>query len=216
MISIIAAVAKNRAIGYKNKLIYWLPNDLKRFKALTTGHTIIMGRNTYLSLPKGALPNRRNIVLSRTMKSGERKEESGERKEESGKRKEESGKWKEESGKWKENTPAVESASEGNLIPHSTFHIPQKNIEVYPSLDSALAHCNSDEDIYIIGGASVYKQALPIADRLCLTEIDDIPAEADTFFPPYKDDWQEESREDHPTDDRHDFPYAFVNYVRKQ
>ena len=48
MISIIAAVAKNRAIGYENKLIYWLPNDLKRFKALTTGHTIIMGRNTFL------------------------------------------------------------------------------------------------------------------------------------------------------------------------
>lgn len=66
MISIIAAVAKNRAIGYKNKLIYWLPNDLKRFKALTTGNTIIMGRHTFESLPKGALPNRRNIVLSRT------------------------------------------------------------------------------------------------------------------------------------------------------
>ena len=66
MISIIAAVAKNRAIGYKNKLLYWLPNDLKRFKALTTGHTIIMGRNTYESLPKGALPNRRNVVLSRS------------------------------------------------------------------------------------------------------------------------------------------------------
>ncbi|MBO4314487.1 MAG: dihydrofolate reductase, partial [Prevotella sp.] len=64
-INMIAAVAKNRAIGYKNKLLYWLPNDLKRFKALTTGHTIIMGRRTYESLPKGALPNRRNIVLSR-------------------------------------------------------------------------------------------------------------------------------------------------------
>ena len=66
MITIIAAVARNRAIGNKNKLIYWLPNDLKRFKQLTTGHTIIMGRNTFESLPKGALPNRRNIVLSRT------------------------------------------------------------------------------------------------------------------------------------------------------
>ena len=66
MISIIAAVAKNRAIGFHNKLIYWLPNDLKRFKALTTGHTIIMGRNTFLSLPKGALHSRRNIVLSRS------------------------------------------------------------------------------------------------------------------------------------------------------
>ena len=66
MINIIAAVAKDRAIGFQNKLIYWLPNDLKRFKSLTTGHTLIMGRNTFLSLPKGALPNRRNIVLSRT------------------------------------------------------------------------------------------------------------------------------------------------------
>ena len=68
MISIIAAVARNRAIGFQNKLLYWLPNDLKRFKALTTGHTIIMGRNTFESLPKGALPNRRNVVLSRTTK----------------------------------------------------------------------------------------------------------------------------------------------------
>ncbi len=158
MISIIAAVARNRAIGYKNKLIYWLPNDLKRFKALTTGHTIIMGRNTFLSLPKGALPNRRNIVLSRSAKAFE-------------------------------------------------------NCDVYPSLEEALQRCAPGEEVYIIGGASVYRQALPLADRLCLTEIDDTPAEADTFFPPY-DDWKEESREDHPTDDRHDFPYSFVDYVR--
>ena len=160
MISIIAAVAKNRAIGFKNKLIYWLPNDLKRFKALTTGHTIIMGRNTYLSLPKGALPNRRNIVLSRSTKA----------------------------------------------FP---------GCDVYPSLEEALQHCTPDEDIYIIGGASVYRQALKIADRLCLTEIDDTPADADTFFPSYEDNWQEESREDHPIDDRHDFPYSFVDYIRK-
>lgn len=160
MISIIAAVAKNRAIGYQNKLIYWLPNDLKRFKALTTGHTIIMGRNTFLSLPKGALPNRRNIVLSRSTKAF-------------------------------------------------------KGCDVYPSIEEALKHCSAEEDIYIIGGASVYKQALPLADRLCLTEIDDTPAEADTFFPPYEADWKEESREDHPTDDRHDFPYSFVDYIRK-
>ena len=62
-ISIIVAIARNHGIGFENKLLYWLPNDLKRFKALTTGHTIIMGRKTFESLPKGALPNRRNIVL---------------------------------------------------------------------------------------------------------------------------------------------------------
>ena len=152
-------MAKNRAIGFKNKLIYWLPNDLKRFKALTTGHTIIMGRNTFLSLPKGALPNRRNIVLSRSAKE----------------------------------------------FP---------GCEVFPSLEEALNHCAKDEEVFIIGGASVYKQALAVADRLCLTEIDDTPAEADTFFPPY-DDWKEESREAHDTDERHDFAYAFVDYVRK-
>ncbi|MBR3612012.1 MAG: dihydrofolate reductase [Bacteroidaceae bacterium] len=64
-VALIAAVAQNNAIGINNKLIYWLPNDLKRFKELTIGHTIIMGSNTFRSLPKGALPNRRNIVLSR-------------------------------------------------------------------------------------------------------------------------------------------------------
>ena len=158
MISIIAAVARNRAIGFENKLIYWLPNDLKRFKALTTGHTIIMGRNTFLSLPKGALPNRRNIVLSRSQKE----------------------------------------------FP---------GCEVFASMDEALKHCSPEEDIYIIGGASVYRQALKVADRLCLTEIDDVPAEADTFFPPY-DDWKETWREEHETDERHAFRYAFVDYCR--
>ena len=158
MISIIAAVAKNRAIGYKNKLIYWLPNDLKRFKALTTGHTIIMGRNTFLSLPKGALPNRRNIVLSRSTKAFE-------------------------------------------------------GCDVYPSLDEALRHCSEDEDIYIIGGASVYQQALPLADRLCLTEIDDTPEQADTFFPDYSQ-WRVDKKEAHPKDERHAFNYAFVDYVK--
>ena len=64
MISIIAAVDRKRGIGYQNLLLFWLPNDLKRFKALTTGNTIIMGRKTFESLPKGALPNRRNVVLS--------------------------------------------------------------------------------------------------------------------------------------------------------
>ena len=66
MITIIAAVARNRALGFENRLLYWLPADMKRFRLLTTGHTIIMGRRTYDSLPNGALPNRRNIVLSRT------------------------------------------------------------------------------------------------------------------------------------------------------
>lgn len=159
-ISIIAAVAANRAIGQDNKLIYWLPNDLKRFKALTTGHTIIMGRRTFESLPKGALPNRRNIVLSRT-------------------------------------TQAFEGC------------------DTFASLDEALAHCGADEDIYIIGGASVYEQAMACADRLCLTEVHDTPAEADAFFPPYDADWTETWREEHDIDERHHQRFAFVDYERK-
>lgn len=158
MINIIAAVARNRAIGYRNKLIYWLPNDLKRFKALTTGHTIIMGRNTFLSLPKGALPNRRNVVLSTTV----------------------------------------------SQLP---------GCEVFPSLEAALASCREDEDVYIIGGARVYEQALPHAARLCLTEVDDTPQQADAFFPDYSE-WVIEKKEAHPKDERHAYDYAFVDYVR--
>ncbi|MCK4880070.1 MAG: dihydrofolate reductase [Bacteroidales bacterium] len=63
-ISIIVAIAVNRAIGKNNRLLWHLSDDLKRFKKLTTGHTLIMGRNTFLSLPNGALPNRRHIVIS--------------------------------------------------------------------------------------------------------------------------------------------------------
>lgn len=66
MISIVVAIAENGAIGYKNDLLWHLPADLKRFKEMTTGHSIIMGSRTFRSLPKGALPNRRNIVLSKT------------------------------------------------------------------------------------------------------------------------------------------------------
>ncbi len=152
----IAAVARNRAIGFQNKLIYWLPNDLKRFKQLTTGHTIIMGRNTYNSLPNGALPNRRNVVLSTTL-----------------------------------------------------HELP--GCEVFPTLESALESCRPDENVYIIGGARVYEQGIHLADRLCLTEVDDIPAQADTFFPDYSQ-WHEVSREVHTQDERHAYNYAFVDY----
>lgn len=158
-INIIAAVAGNRAIGKDNKLIYWLPDDLKRFKTLTTGHTIIMGRRTFESLPKGALPNRRNVVLS-----------------------------------------------------HDAS-LSLEGCECFVSLDEALASCKADEDVYIIGGASVYGQAIGVADRLCLTEIDDTPEGADAFFPPY-DGWHIVSREEHVKDERHAYNFAFTDYER--
>lgn len=162
MIALIAAIDRRRAIGYQNKLLYWLPNDMKRFKALTTGHTIVMGRRTFESLPKGALPNRRNIVLS--------------------------------------TSPGLE-------LPDA---------EVFRSLEEALAACRADEQVYIIGGASLYRQALPLADSLCLTEIDAEAPQADAFFPEIDASaWQEKSRESHPADEKHPCPYAFVDYVRR-
>lgn len=161
MITIIAAVARNRAIGFQNKLIYWLPDDLKRFKALTTGHTIVMGRKTFESLPKGALPNRRNVVLS-------------------------------------QRTTALPGC------------------DVFPTLEAALASCQAQEEVFVIGGASVYEQALPYADRLCLTEVDDIPQDADAFFPDYSNGWRIVKAEAHSKDDRHAFEYAFVDYERTE
>ena len=161
-LALIAAIAKNNAIGHENKLIYWLPNDLKRFKELTTGHTIIMGSNTFRSLPKGALPNRRNIVLSRKEK----------------------------------DFPGCETFS---------------------SLEEALANCTNEEIVYVIGGEMLYKTALPLADILCLTEIDDTPAEADAYFPQFaKNEWEIIDQEEHTKDEKYGFNYCFVTYSKRQ
>jgi dihydrofolate reductase len=74
----------------------------------------------------------------------------------------------------------------------------------------------SNEKIYIIGGASVYTQALPLADVLCITEIDAEAPAADTYFPTIDPSiWKENSRESHPTDEKHEYPYAFVEYIRR-
>ena len=158
MITMIAAVAENRAIGFENKLLYWLPNDMKRFRQLTTGHTILMGRRTFESLPNGALPNRRNCVLSRT-----------------------------------------ETELPG--------------CECFPFWDAFLYSCMPDEEIFIIGGASLYAGLLDKADCLLLTEVADTPARADTYFPDYSD-WTEVWREKHTRDERHAYDYDFVEYVR--
>lgn len=161
MINIIAAIAQNNAIGFDGKLLYHLPDDLKRFRELTSGHTIIMGRKTFESLPKGALPNRRNIVLSRKEK----------------------------------NFPGAET---------------------YTSLAEALESSSSDDNIFIIGGASVYAEALPTCHRLCLTEIHDTPSQADAFFPTFsKDEWQVVFRVKHDADQKHAHSFDFTDYIRK-
>ena len=158
-ISIIAAVAQNNALGYKNQLLYHLPDDLKRFKKLTSGHTVIMGKNTYDSLPNGALPNRRNIVLSRSVKE----------------------------------------------LP---------DCDVYTNIDEALKSCG-DEEIFIIGGASIYKQMIDKADRIYITEVYDVPENADVFFPEIPKEFDVEHSTVHEADEKHKYSFAFVNYIKK-
>lgn len=157
-LNIICAVAKNNAIGYENKLLYHIKADMQRFRQLTTGHTVIMGRRTFESLPSGALPDRRNIVLSRTQDS----------------------------------------------FP---------GCEVYKSLDEALAHCKPDEDVFVIGGETLYRLALPKADHLYMTEIESTPDNADAFFPDYSQGWKAVHSEEHETLKTHR-RYRFVDYDR--
>ena len=162
MISIIVALARNGAIGRDNGLLYHLPADLRRFKELTTGHPIVMGRRTFESFPKGALPNRRNIVIS-----------------------------------------------------HDTS-LTLPGAEVYNTPEAALEACAGEEDVFIIGGGSIYRQFLPLADRLCLTLIDATPVDADTFFPAIStDEWEITAIDPHPADDRHSVPYLFIDCIRK-
>lgn len=162
-IAIIVAIAQNNAIGYKNKLLYYLPNDLKHFKAITTGNTIIMGRKTFESLPKGALPNRRNIVLTHNQ----------------------------------------DLSFEG--------------AEHFSSLQEALKTCREQEKVFIIGGASVYAEALPLAQILHLTYIQATPEHADAFFPEIDlTGWKETRREEHSTDEKHHQPYIFVDYEQNK
>ena len=158
MITIIVAIAENGAIGYKNELLYRISADLKRFKALTTGHTIVMGRKTFQSLPKGALPNRRNVVLTR------------------------------------DSSIQFEGA------------------ETFTSIDSVLTSVREDEQLFIIGGAEIYKQTMAIADKLEVTLVHDVPSEADAYFPEITDEWKEVNREDFNSEESP--AYSFITYSR--
>lgn len=152
MINIIVAVAQNGVIGCHNRLIWHISEDLKRFKALTTGHPVVMGRKTYESIGR-ALPNRRNIVISRN----------------------------------------TELKIEG--------------VEVVDSLEKAIAMCGA-EDLFVIGGGEIYRAALPIADRLYLTQVAQSP-DGDTFFPEINSgQWREVACHKYEG-------YQFIDYVRE-
>lgn len=160
-ISLIAAIAADGGIGKGQQLLCHLPEDLKHFKALTLGHTIVMGRNTYESLPKGALPGRTNVVVTH------------------------------------------------NQMAH------WENVRTENDLAKALASTNEEEEIFIIGGATLYAQTIAQADKLYITHIYHTFPDADRFFPPIDPHiWKETAREEREADKRHPYRYAFVTYER--
>ncbi|MCC8036608.1 MAG: dihydrofolate reductase [Bacteroidales bacterium] len=167
MISIIVALTTDRAIGKDGQLLYPISADLKRFKALTMGHPIIMGRHTYESLPNGPLPGRENIVLTKQTR----------------------------------NVSDPPAPNNGALT-------------IFPSLELAIAHV-ADRDAFIIGGAKVYEQAMPLADRLYLTEILAERPDADAFFPEINpEEWTTVEQSATFTDPRSGVPYRFTTLER--
>ncbi len=159
-ISIIVAFSEGNIIGKNNKMPWKLSGDLKHFKEITTGHTVVMGRKTFESIGK-PLPNRKNIVLT--------------------------------------------------SIPESII-----DCITADSLKDAIAISGEEKELFIIGGESVYKQTLPFADKLYITEIH-ADLDGDAKFPEIDySEWKEMSREEHKADEKNQYDYTFINYERKK
>ncbi|MGF7082643.1 dihydrofolate reductase [Mucilaginibacter sp. UYCu711] len=158
IVSIVVAIGQNNAIGKDNKLLWHLPKDLKHFKEITTGGTVIMGRKTYDSVGR-PLPNRRNIIITRQQ-------------------------------------------------------IEIKGCEVVNSVEAALDLCRDEDEVFIVGGAEIYKLAMPLTDKIFLTIVRE-NFEADTYFPEIKEAiWKETARQDHEPDEKNPLPYSFITLER--
>jgi dihydrofolate reductase len=161
MISIIVAVSDDWGIGRDNQLLWYIPEDLKRFKKLTIGNAVIMGKKTWESLPKKPLPGRKNIVMT--------------------------------------DMP-------GECI--------ECSVTAY-SVDDALSKCEMGEEVFVIGGGSIYRQFIPIADRLYITHVHR-NAPADVYFPKIdRRIWKVIEKEEHKSALEHGIPYTYVVYERK-
>ncbi|NQS91929.1 MAG: dihydrofolate reductase [Chloroflexi bacterium] len=162
ILSIIVAVDENQGIGSQNQIPWDLPLDLARFKRLTMGHHLIVGRKTYQSIGS-PLPGRQMIVLTRN--------------------------------------PDFEA--EGCLTASSLYDAIQ------------LAEEAREKEVFIIGGAELYQEALPMADHLYLTRVY-ASLEADTFFPEFdEEDWIQVYEQKHPVDEENAIPHTFFHYRRK-
>ena len=156
--SIVVAISENHAIGKDNKLLWYLPKDLKHFKDITTGGTVIMGRKTYDSVGK-PLPKRRNIIVTRQP-------------------------------------------------------ITIEGCEVVNSIEAALDLCRDEDEVFIVGGAEIYKQAMHLTDRIYLTIVHE-NIDGDTYFPEIKEDiWKETERADHEPDEKNALPFSFITLER--
>jgi dihydrofolate reductase len=161
MISIIVAVSENWGIGKDNELLWHIPADLKRFKKLTSGKTVIMGKKTWESLPRRPLPGRKNIVLTDDPKE-----------------------------------------------------IIADSVTVY-SIEEAIRSCESDGETFVIGGGSVYRQFMPVADRLYITHIHRTTP-ADVFFPEIDlNVWKVIEKEDVISPEKEGISYSNLIYARK-
>lgn len=160
MISIIVAVSEDWGIGKNNELLWTISEDLKRFKQLTYGKTVIMGKKTWESLPLKPLPGRKNVVLT---------------------------------------------DSQGECIDFS--------VTAY-SIEDALKKCENEEEIFVIGGGSVYRQFMPFADRLYITHVHR-KAPADVFFPAIDlNIWKIMEKEEFEVSRTNSIPYTYVVYER--
>lgn len=159
-ISIIAAIGRKRELGRDNDLLWHISADLKRFKRITSGHPVIMGRKTFDSINNKPLPNRRNIVI----------------------------------------TNSVDNSFTG--------------IEIAHSVEEALEKIEPGEEVFILGGATIYDQFLPIADKMYLTLVDE-EYEADTYFPQYDEsEWQLLEQIIITEDDQAGVNYSFITLQR--
>jgi len=158
-LSIIVAASENNVIGVGDQLPWRLPDDLRRFKALTMGKPVVMGRKTFASIGK-PLPGRLNLVISRQ--------------------------------------PGL--AIEGVIVVNS--------------LDAALAAAGPAEEIMVIGGAQIYREALPRTTMLYMTRVH-ARSPGDVYFPALaSSDWRELDRELHPADERHACAFTFLRLER--
>ena len=161
LLTAIAAVAQNGVIGKDNDLIWHLPDDLKHFKNLTKGHTIIMGRKTWESIGAKPLPNRRHIIITRN-----------------------------------ESYAAT-------------------GAEVVTSVEAAIAQVENDDQPFIVGGAEIYKLAMPYLKRLELTYVHH-NFEGDTHFPEFdKNEWETTSEKLHGKDEKHQWSFSYVQLNRR-